>query len=223
MPNYFCEVKIEAFFPPYTKHKIQSIPHITSKQKMPAMTRSQLKTVSPVAITPAMPDYKKRAAERKEAARQQMMLAAIPKLAYMKSMLALIETAPASPDVSICRIEILAGFNTKIQELELDAAGLPRYIYTLSYEMDNGDETTCDQKHFNTSQEVHEFIHNWLLSDDGKDEFDYSEKNYTVPSAAEIDSIMEANKYNNPKQILFIGEEFLNSVDFKLKRTQVNY
>jgi hypothetical protein len=190
---------------------------------MPAMTDSQLKTVSPVTTAPAMPSYKKLGAERKEAARQKMMAAAAPKLTYMKSMLALIEAAPTSSDVSTCRDEILAGFNTKIQELELDAAGLPRYIYTLSYEMDNGDETTRDEKQFNSSQKVHEFIHNWVLSDDGKDEFDYSEKNYTVPSAAEIDSIMETNKYNNPKQILFIGEEFLNSVAFTLRRTQVNY
>ena len=170
-----------------------------------------------------MPSYKKLAAERKEAARQKMMADAAPKLTYMKSMLALIEAAPAPPDVSTCRDEILADFNTKIEKLELDAAGLPRYIYTLSCEMDNGDETTRDQKHFNTSQKVHEFIHNWVLSDDAKYEFDFSEKNYTVPSAAEIDSIMEANKYSNDTRILFIGEEFLNSVAFTLRRTQVNY
>ena len=191
-----------------------------SKRKATTTTTTTATTVTP---TPAMSDFKKLAAERREAHRQKMMVDTAPKLAYMKSMLALIEAAPAPPDVSTCRDEILADFNTKIEKLELDAAGLPRYIYTLSCEMDNGDETTRDQKHFNTSQKVHEFIHNWVLSDDGKDEFDFCEKGYTVPSAAEIDSIMEANKYNNPKQILFIGEEFLNSVDFKLTRTQVNY
>ena len=217
---------------------------------MPAKTRSQIKvsptytaaqsvtfgvsangtaTVSwnmPSTATPVAPtkitDYKKIAAERKETRRKEMMAAAIPKLAYMKTLLDLIKAAPCS-DATTCRNEILADFNTKIANLEVDAAGLPRYNYILSYKMDNGDDITHNQKEFNSSQMVYDFINDMVLTEDGKDDYDYSEKAYTVPSAAEIDSMMDAHRYNDSKQILFVGEEFINSVEFTLKRTQVNY
>lgn len=167
-------------------------------------------------------DIRTRAAIRKEAARMLVMETAKPKLAYMKNVLSIIETGPYSEDTATIQAEAHAFFNNRIAELELDVAGKPRYLYTLSIDEDNGDEATHSTEKFNTSQKVYDYMYNVTMNEDAKDTYDYARKSYTVPSATEIDAIMDTAQYSS-KNIFSIGEECSGSIAFTLKRHQVNY
>jgi hypothetical protein len=167
-------------------------------------------------------DIRTRAAIRKEAARMLMMETAKPKLAYMKNVLSIIETAPYSEETATTQAEAHAFFNNKIEELELDVAGKPRYLYTLSIAEDNGDEVTHNSEKFNTSQKVYDYIYNMTMTEDAKEMYDYATDSYNVPSAAEIDAIMDNAKYSS-KNIFSVGDESSAFIAFTLHRRQVNY
>jgi len=162
-------------------------------------------------------------AERKEAAREKMMATAAPQLAYMNNMKAIIEATPSTDETSSTKSETLAFFNNKIEALELDAAGKPRYIYTLNIKDDNGDEVTHDVKEFTTSQKVYDYIHQMVMNNDMKEIYDYEEKPYSIPSSNEMDVAMDRSTYS--KNILTIGDDdgSGNCLVFTLKRRQVNY
>jgi hypothetical protein len=164
-------------------------------------------------------------AECKEANRQKMMATAAPQLAYMKSMKALIDATPSTDETSSTKAETIAFFDAKIEALELDAAGKPRYIYTLNIKDDNGDEVTHDVKEFTTSQKVYEYINRMVMNDDAKEIYDYEEKPYTVPCSDEMDATMDADKYRVGKIILTVGDDDGTGycIVFTLKRIQVNY
>jgi hypothetical protein len=172
---------------------------------------------------PVRPDFKAKMAERKEAARQMMMITAAAQLTYMKNMKAIIEATPSTDETSSTKSETLAFFNNKIEALELDAAGKPRYIYTLNIKDDNGDEVTHDVKEFTTSQKVYDYIHQMVMNDDMKEIYEYDEKPYSIPSSNEMDVAMDRSTYS--KNILTIGDDdgSGNCLVFTLKRRQVNF
>ena len=173
----------------------------------------------------AKPDFVQKMAERKEASRQKMMATAAPQLAYMKSMKALIDATPCADDTATSRAETLAFFDTKIEALELDASGKPRYIYTLNIKDDNGDEIKHDVKEFTNSQKVYDYISRMVMSDDMMEIYEYEEKPYTVPSSDMMDDIMDVHKHGNGKEILTVGDNDGAGycIVFTLKRRQVNY
>jgi hypothetical protein len=162
-------------------------------------------------------------AERKEAAREKMMAIAAAQLTYMKNMKAIIEATPSTDDTSSTKADTIAFFDSKIEALELDAAGKPRYIYTLNIKDDNGDEVAHDVKEFTTSQRVYDYIHQMVMNDDMKEIYDYEEKPYTVPSANEMDVAMDTR--TRGKVILTVGDDDGSGycIVFTLKRRQVNY
>lgn len=73
---------------------------------------------------------------KEEALRQKMMVDAVPKLAYMKMMKDIVNTIPSSSDEA--KNEAIEFFSTKIEELEVDVKGEPRYSYNLHYPIDVG-------------------------------------------------------------------------------------
>jgi len=186
-------------------------------------TPLRIKPVPVCPSAPVRPDFKVKMAERKEAAREKMMATAAPQLAYMNNMKAIIEATPSTDETSSTKSETLAFFNNKIEALELDAAGKPRYIYTLNIKDDNGDEVTHDVKEFTTSQKVYEYIHQMVMNDDMKEIYEYDEKPYSIPSSNEMDVAMDKSTYS--KNILTIGDDdgSGNCLVFTLKRRQVNF
>jgi hypothetical protein len=180
--------------------------------------------VNRVPVCPSAPvrpadqnNFRVRIAERKEAARQMMMITAAAQLTYMKNMKAIIEATPSTDDTSSTKSDTIAFFDSKIEALELDAAGKPRYIYTLNIRDDNGDEVTHDVKEFTTSQKVYEYITEMA------ENYEYDEEPYTIPSANEMDSIMDTRTCG--KDIVTFGDDdgSGNCIVFYLKRRQVNF
>jgi hypothetical protein len=118
--------------------------------------------------------------------------------------------------------ELMEFLNTKIHELKLDAEGKKRFKYTVKVIEDSGDEIMYDQAEFKTSEEVYAFIHDKTMDDYGKDQYGYDEAPYTVPSASEIDALLDSKKSGEFKHIFSCGEESVGCVSFDVIRKQIN-
>jgi hypothetical protein len=114
------------------------------------------------------------------------------KLAYMKMMKEHAEkTTSASDEV---KQETIKYFETKIRELEIDVAGRPRYSYNLRYATDfgrehNGVQPEFAHKRFTSTAEIVEFVNKQVMSDDML----YLSDTYNIPSAADIDAMLDGD------------------------------
>jgi hemerythrin len=167
-----------------------------------------------------------------EEKRRKMMLAAVPKLKYYETVRQSTEEmwndSDAFGDVNTeamdsAHNELMEFLNTKIQELKMDAEGKKRFIYTVKMEEDNGDEFFHNQVDLKTSEEVSKFISKRTTNEDAKIEYGYEEKPYTVPTAAEIDALLESKKSGGFTNIFSCGQEDINALYFTVLRQQVNY
>jgi hypothetical protein len=127
-----------------------------------------------------------------EANRAKMMLDAKPQLEYMKMMKEIVEKIPSSSDKA--KSETVSFFDSKIQDLEVDEAGLPRYLYTLTYVSDmgcryNGVEPRMDKRDFKTTKEIIHFIETLILSD----ETHIVKDTYKIPSPSDVDALLGEN------------------------------
>jgi hypothetical protein len=127
-----------------------------------------------------------------EANRAKMMLDAKPQLEYMKMMKEIVEKIPSSSDKA--KSETVSFFDSKIQDLEVDEAGLPRYLYTLTYVSDmgcryNGVEPRMDKRDFKTTKEIIHFIEVLILSD----ETHIVKDTYKIPSPSDVDALLGEN------------------------------
>jgi len=175
----------------------------------------------------AITDMMFRKAYLVEANRAKMMLDAKPQLEYMKMMKEIVGKIPSTSDKA--KSETISFFDSKIQELEIDEAGLPRYLYTLTYVSDmgcryNGIEPRMDKRDFKTTKEIIHFIETLILSDDTHIEKD----TYKIPSASDIDTLLGENSSN--KFIMFdinVNDEEDEGYDdipiFEVLRVRVNY
>lgn len=179
-----------------------------------------------------MPTLKDSIAARMEKNRRQMMLAAVPKLKYYETMKQSTEDmwndSDAFDDVNTEAMEsshneLMEFLNTKIQELKMDAEGKKRFVYTVKIVEDNGDEFFHNQVEFKTSEEVSNFISEKTTSEDAKIEYGYEEKPYTVPTAPEIDAIIDNKKKGGFTEIFSCGEEPNVCLSFIVLRQQINY
>ena len=160
------------------------------------------------------------------------MLAAVPKLKYYETVRQYTEDmwndSDAFGDVNTEAMEsshneLMEFLNTKIHELKIDAEGKKRFVYTVKIEEDNGDETFHNQVEFKTSDEVYNFISMKTTTEDARDEYGYDEAPYTVPTAAEIDALLDSKKSGGFKTIFSCGEESVASVSFSVLRQHINY
>jgi hypothetical protein len=125
-----------------------------------------------------------------EAKRQKMIEEASHELPYMKTLREIAEKTPCGSEKA--KTEMLAYFNTKIQDLETDVLGKPRYSYTLNYPIDfgreaNGVKPEFAYKTFKSVEEVSKFINEHVKSDD----LIFDKEEYKIPDGTWIAMMLE--------------------------------
>lgn len=175
---------------------------------------------------------REQAAAAKEEKRRKMMRDAVSKLKYYEVVRQYTEDmwndSETWDDVNIDAVnpahdELMEFLNTKIHELKLDAEGKKRFVYTVKVLEDTGDEIIYDQAEFKTSEEVYAFIYNKTMDDYGKDQYGYDEDPYSVPTASDIDALLDTKKSGEFNKIFSCGEDSVGSVSFDVIRKQINY
>ena len=160
------------------------------------------------------------------------MLAAVPKLKYYETVKQSTEDmwndSDAFGDVNTeamesAHNELMEFLTTKIHELKMDTEGKKRFIYTVKISGDNGDEFFHNLVEFKTSEEVSKFISDDTMNEDAKIEYEYEENPYTVPTATEIDTLLDNKKSGGFTNIFSCGQEDINHVVFTVLRQHVNY
>ena len=165
---------------------------------------------------------------KEEALRQKMMVDAVPKLAYMKMMKDIVNTIPSSSDEA--KNEAIEFFSTKIEELEVDVKGEPRYSYNLHYPIDvgfkaNGIKPSFSEKKFTNTKDIIEFVNQLVMSDDTQ----FVKDTYVIPSPYDLDLMLTNNCKS--KHIRFDinarndedDDEYDEIPVFDVNRTRVNY
>lgn len=153
--------------------------------------------------------------------REKMMVNATSQLAYMKMMKDIVIAIPSSSDDA--KNETIAFYESKINMLEIDAAGLPRYSYTLHYSSDRGDmyrEPTSVSEEFKTPEEVIHFINMRILTEEDY----FINDTYKIPSPSQINTMMGTE--SKSKSILFdinVTDDEYSVPLFKLTRKRINY
>jgi len=161
--------------------------------------------------------------EKAEEKRRQMMTDAKDKLAYLNTVRELADTTPSSS--AEAKNDTLAFLDTKIRELKIDADGEPRYSYNLHYAIDfgreyNGIKPEFTDVKFASSQELIEFVNQLVLSDDML----YESDTYNIPSASEIDELLDGSKLKRMKFDINADEDEEGPVpEFEVTRTRINY
>ena len=146
------------------------------------------------------------------------------KLAYLKMMKEHAEnTTSASDEV---KQETIKYFETKIRELEIDVAGRPRYSYNLRYPIDfgrehNGVQPEFAHKRFANTAEIVEFVNQQVMSDDML----YLSDTYNIPSAADIDAMLDGDSRIMRAEIDINADEDddYQVPPFEITRTRVNH
>ena len=167
---------------------------------------------------------------KEEALRQKMMVDAVPKLAYMKMMKDIVDSIPSSSDEA--KNETIEFFSTKIEELEVDVRGEPRYSYKLHYPIDvgfkaNGIKPSFSEKEFTNTKDIIEFVNQLVMSDDTQ----FVKDTYVIPSPYDLDLMLSTN--SKSKHIRFDinvkndddddDDEYDEVPVFDVNRTRVNY
>jgi hypothetical protein len=129
--------------------------------------------------------------KKKETSRWKMIDEAIHEMPYMKTMREMAEKTPCGSDE--VKAKMLAYFDAKILDLEIDYNGKPRYSYNLNYPTDigfapNGRKPEFANKTFNSVAEASNFIHDYIKSN----EMMFDKKNYMFPSAEFIKRVVNA-------------------------------
>lgn len=160
---------------------------------------------------------------KEEAARQKMITDATDKLTYMK---AVREFADKTPSASAAAKNYTLTFlDTQIRELKMDADGKPRYLYNLRYACDfgreyNGVKPEFTDARFTSAQDLVEFVNQLVLSDDML----YESDTYKIPSASEIDELLDGSKLKRMKFDINADEDEDGPVPpFEVTRTRINY
>jgi hypothetical protein len=125
-----------------------------------------------------------------EARRQKMIEEATHSLAYLKTLREFAEKTSCGSDK--VKTEMMTYFNEKIQDLETDLLGKPRYSYILNYPIDfgreaNGVKPEFANKTFKSVEEVSKFIHEHVKSDD----LIFDKEEYYIPSREWIAMMLE--------------------------------
>ena len=164
-------------------------------------------------------EHDKKVAERREVKTKALMIEAAAPLAYYKKVLAAVEAIDG-----VKRDEVLAFFNDKIEDLEADVAGKPRYAYVLGVKEDNGDTDYNYTKVFKTSQQVSAYValtvSNWVKEGGEGDNDD--DLNEPFPTAERIDASLGNAEYGSEIQLFAYGDPYVSCLSFSLNRNRLN-
>lgn len=178
------------------------------------------------------PTLKEKLAARIEDRRQKMMLAAAPKLRYYETVRQSTEDMWNDSDafgevnteaMQSSHNEHMKFLDTKIRESKMDAEGKKRYLYTVKMDEDNGDEIFRNQVEFTTAEEVHAFMTEKTMNDDAKERYGYEKTPYTVPTVAEMETLLENKTFGGFMNIFACGDEDTPDINFAILRDHVNY
>jgi hypothetical protein len=144
------------------------------------------------------------------------------KLAYMKMMKEHAEKTESGSDE--IKQETIKYFDTKIQELETDVGGPPRYSYNLRYPTEFGREANGVQpefadKQFASTEQIVHFIETLILTDDML----YLSDDYNIPSPSKIDDMLSGDSRITRTKIDINADEDGDVPPFEITRTRINY
>jgi hypothetical protein len=162
-------------------------------------------------------------ARKDEVRRKLMAIEAVDKVVYLQAIREYVKST--KPIFEETKDELMAFLNAKIQDLEVDALGSPRYSYNLHYPTDigfapNGRQPVFADKKFSTADEVSEFIRDYIKSD----EMTFDKDAYNLPSTSFIEEMLE----NSSKLEIDVNDEEEDESEekvpsFTLTRTRINY
>jgi hypothetical protein len=145
------------------------------------------------------------------------------KLAYLKMMKEHAEKTASSSDEA--KQETIKYFETKIQELETDVGGPPRYSYNLRYPTDfgreaNGVKPEFAHKQFSNTREIVHFIEMLILRDDML----FISDTYNIPSPSKIDVMLSGDSRITRTKIDINADEEEDDIvpPFEITRTRIN-
>lgn len=171
----------------------------------------------------------KQIAADKEARKQKMMRSAVTYLNYYNTIKQQTEDmwndSPEWDDLNTDAMkpahdELMEFLNTKIHELKIDAEGGKRFMYTVKV---SDDDVCYSQFQFKTSEEVYNLINTRVMDESSLFDYGYDEAPYTVPTAAEIDALLDSKQSGEFNKIFSCGEKSDMHISFDVIRNQINY
>jgi hypothetical protein len=170
-------------------------------------------------------ELKAETARKDEVRRKLMAIEAVDKVVYLQTIRDYVKTT--KPMFEETKDELMAFLNAKIQDLEVDALGSPRYSYNLHYPTDigfapNGRQPVFANKKFSSVDEVSQFIRDYIKSDEMM--FDKETYNRLTTTTSYIEMMLE----NSNKLEIDINDEDEDESEekvpsFTLTRTRINY
>ena len=166
-------------------------------------------------------DHTERRKALAEAAAEAKKTNAIAQVAYFKYVRDMLENEGTGDATRKSYDEMMKFFDERIEDLEIDAAGKPRYAYVLGITEDNGDENNTSVKVFKSAQKVHEYIVEMTQRDDIQEIYLYNEdEEYHVPDADEIDDMVNKKQNGEEFELCKYGDEIC--LTFRLNRNMMN-
>ena len=87
-------------------------------------------------------------------------------------------------------------------------------VYMLTLTVYNGSQTYSKIHLLKTVEEVHKFIHDYMMDEDNKHLYNYYANPYIIPPPAYIENLIETKT----KSIFYAGNEYSCWVRFELKK-----
>lgn len=180
-------------------------------------------------------DHTERRKALAEAAAEVKKTDAIAQLAYFKYVRDMLENDGTTDATRKSYDEMMNFYNDRIEDLEMDAVGKPRYDYVLGVKEDNGDTDWTQYppytKTFKTSQQVSahvaQTVSNWMerrnWMERGGDEGDNDDDlNEPFPTAESIDARLGDAEYSSEIQLFAYGDPYVSCLSFTLSRNRLN-
>ena len=166
-------------------------------------------------------DHLERQAVRKAEIAESKKTDAIVQLAYFKYIRDMVENDGTTDATRKSYNEMMKFYNDRIEDLEMDASGQKRYNYILTMTDDTGSDTSTNI--FKTAKQVNEYITEFIKSEDIREAYLYDDaQDYNVPTAEEIDEMVNKIRYSIPFELCKFGDPDVSSITFTLKHIVVN-
>jgi len=178
-------------------------------------------------VCPPAPNAER--ARKDEVRRKLMAIEAVDKVVYLQAIREYVKST--KPMFEETKDELMAFLNAKIQDLEVDALGSPRYSYNLHYPTDvgfapNGRLPVFADKKFTSIAELSKFIREYVKEEDMM----FDKEKYNIPTTKMLESMFQDNdkKSNSTPLEIDINDEEEDEDEekvplFTVSRTRVNY
>ena len=170
-------------------------------------------------------ELKAETARKEEVKRKLMAIEAVDKVVYLQGIREYVKTT--KPMFEETKDELMAFLNAKIQDLEVDALGSPRYSFNLHYPTDigfapNGRPPVFADKKFSSVEEISKFISEYIKSDEMM--FDKETYNRLTTTTSYIQMMLDASG----KCVIDINDEDEDETEekvppFTVTCTRINY